>query len=235
MSAADRAPEGHLHLALLIAVAGVCAMVLWGLFGFHDGSALRAPTVLRGQVENALRAAGFTGLEVQMHGQRALVFGVVANRDQIAAAREAALAAAGAGGPWAGGVTSVDMFGVHVGAVEHPFAWRAWRDGSSLVLTGAAPSESTRRALLADAAALFPNAVTLDQMHVAGGAPSPRWREVARDALAELATLNSGEARINETEVVLMGGGSQAAVDAMKRHYHAPLAPFQVRIEASVQ
>jgi len=228
-------PEDQLRLTFIAACIAAGLVTLWGLFGYHDGSVTRTEAALRARVEAALRNAGFPGLEVEMHGQRAMMFGVVSNRSQIGAVRDAALSSAGPGGAWAGGVTIADVYGVHVGTVDSPFALRIWRDGSSVLLTGSAPSENAKRALLNDAAAFFPNAVPLDQMHVAGGAPSSNWTEVARDAMKQLATLNSGEVRINDAGIVIEGGGSQAVVDAMRRHYEHPPAPFHASIEASVQ
>ena len=228
-------PEDQQRLTFF--AASICAglVTVWGLFGLHEGSVTRTEAVLRTHVEAALRGAGLPGLEVRMHGQRAMLFGVVATRAQIEAARQAALAAAGPGGAWAGGVTLADVYGVHVGPVDSPFALRIWRDGSSVVLSGSAPSETAKRALLADAAALFPNAVALDQMHVAGGAPAANWTETARDAMKQLASLNSGEARLSDTDIVIQGGGSQGAVDAVRRHYQQPPAPFRASVQTSVQ
>ncbi|HVY85037.1 MAG TPA: hypothetical protein VG943_07880 [Caulobacterales bacterium] len=231
----DNDPDDQLKLALAAAIAGVVITTLWGLFGLHQGSVLRIPQTLRGDVVHALERADLASLEVDMHGQRALLTGFVANRGQIDEARRTALTAAGPGGPWAGGVTAVDVLGVHVGTVERPFAWRAWRDGSSLVLSGAVPSERARRTLLTEAGALFPNAVSLDQMHAAGGAPSSNWTAVALDALKQLSMLNSGEARISDNEIVITGGGTQAAVDVLRAHYQQPPAPFRARLETSVQ
>ncbi|HVZ99453.1 MAG TPA: hypothetical protein VG841_03975 [Caulobacterales bacterium] len=227
--------EDQLKLALAVAIAGATLAALWGLFGLHDASVFRAPARLRVDVVDALRQAGVPSLEVEMRGQRALLYGYVPRRGQIEIARHAALTAAGAGGPWAGGVTAVDVLNVHVGPTDSPFAWRASRDGSSVILSGSTPSESARRALLADAAALFPNAVALDQMHAAGGSPAANWTEAARDALRQLATLNSGEARLSDAEIVIVGGGSQAAVTALRNHYQHPPAPFRARLETSVQ
>ncbi|MES1201493.1 MAG: hypothetical protein ABUS57_08585 [Pseudomonadota bacterium] len=227
--------EHQLHLTLIIAAFGVVVATIWGLFGPHDGAVTRMQIALRSDVVAALEHQGLDGIEVELKGQSAHLYGIVARREQIETARQAALTAAGAGGPWAGGVTAVDVLGLHVGPVDSPFAWRAWRDGSSLVLSGSAPSEASRRVLLTRAGALFPNAVALDQMHAAGGSPSAQWTDFALDALQQLSTLNSGEARLSGAELVISGGGSQAAVAALRKHYEHPPAPFTARLETSVQ
>ncbi|MEZ6022898.1 MAG: hypothetical protein R3C16_05675 [Hyphomonadaceae bacterium] len=85
------------------------------MLGFHDASLWRMPAALEERTATALQTAGFAGLEVDMHGQRAALSGIVESEDDIAAAAQVALTSAGGGGPWAGGVTSVDTSGVAVG------------------------------------------------------------------------------------------------------------------------
>ncbi|MEZ5962096.1 MAG: hypothetical protein R3C30_16980 [Hyphomonadaceae bacterium] len=79
--------------------------------------------MLRDRVETALSAESFPGIDVEMRGQRVVLRGIVENDADIVAARRAALTAAGGGGPWAGGVTSVNTQAVLVGSFERPFAW----------------------------------------------------------------------------------------------------------------
>jgi hypothetical protein len=227
--------DDQLRIAFIVAIGGAVVTALAGMFGFHDGSVWRAPIVLEHRVEAALRAEGLQGVEVDMHGQKAVLRGVVGNDEAIAAAQRTALRAAGGGGAWAGGVTQTDVSGLSVGAIEAPFAWKAWRDGSSVVLSGAAPSEVARATLSADATALFPNAITLDDMHVAGGAPSSNWTEVAQDALRQLAQLSNGEVRIEDTSIVLVGRGSAAASAAVRARYETPPALYHARIDVNVE
>ncbi len=206
-----------------------------GLFGPHEASLLRMPGVLRGAVERALQGAGLGGLETRMEGQRAVLSGVVGEPSAIAQARRAALTAAGAGGPWAGGITSVDVSDVSVGRVERPYAWRAARRDGILVLSGAAPSERAKAALLEKARALFPDGDVIDEMRVAGGAPGGAWRRMAIDGLEQIARLDRGEARLTDARLVVLGSGSRAAVEAVRRHYDglAP-APFSARADVTV-
>ncbi len=225
----------QLRIAFIVAIGGAIVTALAGMFGFHDGSVWRAPIVLEHRVETALEDASLPGVEVDMHGQKAMLRGVVPNTEAIATAQHAALHAAGAGGAWAGGVTHVDASGLSVGAIEHPFAWRVWRDGSSVVLSGAAPSEAARATLSADATELFPNAITLDDMHVAGGAPTANWTDVARDAIRQLARLGNGEVRISDTEIALTGRGREADVRAVRTRYETPPANYTARIDVNVE
>ena len=102
----------RLNAAFWTGVAGFVLVVIAGLGGIHDGSVWRVPQVLQAKVQTALADAGYPGLSVQMDGQRAIVRGTVENRAAIEAVQRTALKADGFGGPWAGGVTDVDGFGL---------------------------------------------------------------------------------------------------------------------------
>ncbi|HRO04266.1 MAG TPA: hypothetical protein PLS69_11745, partial [Terricaulis sp.] len=99
--------EPRRPIALWVGLIGAGVTAIAGMFGMHNASVWRLPAVLEARVEQALLAADFGGLEVEMDGQRAKLRGLVGDEAAIAAATRAALSAAGAGGPWAGGVTVV--------------------------------------------------------------------------------------------------------------------------------
>ncbi|MCA8885811.1 MAG: OmpA family protein [Hyphomonadaceae bacterium] len=222
------------RVMLLGGLAAALLATLWGLLGFHDGAFWRVPSVLKEHVATALSARGFPGLDVEMNGQRVILRGIVEDEADIAAAREAALRAAGGGGPWAGGVTSVNTAGLHVGAIERPFSWSVRREASRVVLSGAVPSENTRVDLMAAASQAFRDLETVDDMHVAGGAASPLFSEVAREAVRAVAQLNPGEARIIDEQVVVIGDGGQAGVDGVRRALAEPPAPFRSRLAVTI-
>ena len=219
---------------LWIGIAGASLTALAAMFGLHDGSLWRLPAVLEARVEAALRVAGLPGLEVHMQGQRAMLLGIVEHDAAIPRARRAALRAEGPGGPWSGGITSVDVSGLRVGAYERPFTWRVRREAARIVLSGAVPSERARAELMRAAAGAFANAEAVDEMRVAGGAPSAAFTQVARRAVADLATLRSGEVRFVDNQIAFIGDGGQAAVDALARAYGEPPAPFRVRLEVTI-
>ena len=218
------------RLMLLIGGAGALVAALLGMLAPHDGAVWRMPQVLEQRVATALIAAGYPGLDVEMQGQNAVLRGIVETQDDIVAARHAALTAVGAGGPWAGGVTNVDVAGVTIGTFERPYAWSARREGTNVALTGAVPSEDSRVALMAAAREAFPNGEPADHMHVAGGAPSPHFTDVARDAVRLLAGLNVGEARIVDSQIVFIGDGGADGVRALERTFIEPPAPFRARL-----
>lgn len=227
--------DGRRWPLLPLGIGGAVFAVLLGMFAPHDGAVWRAPAVLREKAATALIANGFAGLSVEMSGQRATLSGVVEDEADIARARHAALTAAGAGGAWAGGVTQVDVSGVSVGVFERPFVWRARREASRIVLSGAAPSETARAALMATAQQSFPNAEALDEMHVAGGAASPSFLDVAREAVRLLAGLHVGEVRITDAQIAVLGDGAQAGVDALNAAFADPPAPFRARIDVTIE
>jgi len=215
-------------------IVGAGIAVLLGMLAPHNGAVWKAPSVLRERVAVALTAAGYPGLDIEMSGQHARLRGIVENEEDIAAAQQAALRAAGPGGPWAGGITGVDVSGVAVGAFDRPYAWSARRADDRVTLSGAAPSEEARADLLAAVGQAFPNAEAVDQMHVAGGAASPLFTDIARDAVRLLAGLRNGEARIVDSQIVFIGDGDQAGVDAIRNRFAEPPAPFRSRIAVTI-
>lgn len=217
------------------ALAAAIVAALFGMLGPHDGAIWRMPGALEARVSRALESAGLGSLEVAMSGQRARLAGVVPNEAAVALAARTALTAAGGGGPWAGGVTHVEVKDVGVGEAESPFAWRAVKEARTVTLWGAAPSEPARDALLIRARALFPNYEIVDRMRIAGGAPSSAWRRVALDALGQLAKLDRGEARMSDAALVVVGEGAAEAVSEVRNHYDEALPPpFRARADVIV-
>lgn len=222
------------RLAIVTGLGGALISALIGMLAPHDGAVWRVPQVLKERVSTALSAEGFPGLDVEMNGQRVILRGIVEDETDISAAREAALKAAGAGELWSGGVTSVNSTGLRVGAFERPFTWSVKREASRVVLSGAVPSENTRVDLMAAAAQAFPNVEAVDDMHVAGGAASPLFSDMARASVRAISQLNVGEARIVDGQIVVIGDGGQQGVDAVRAALGDPPAPFRSRIAVTV-
>ncbi|MEQ1493812.1 MAG: hypothetical protein ABL932_25045, partial [Terricaulis sp.] len=121
---------GRRRVLFFAGIGAALLAVLWGMLGPHNGAFWRVPGVLKERVATALMAQGFPGLDVEMNGQRVILRGIVEDEADIAAAREAALKAAGGGGRWSGGVTSVNTAALHVGNIERPFAWSVRREAT---------------------------------------------------------------------------------------------------------
>lgn len=228
-AAEDGARENR-RLLLIVGVFGALAAALLGMVGPHNGSVWKLPRVLEARAATALLAAGYAGLGVEARGQELRLSGIVEDQSGIEHARRLALASSGAGGAWAGGVTRVDVSGVSVGAYERPYVWSVRRDARQVILSGAAPSEAARQELMEVARRAFPGAAAQDQMHVAGGAPSPLFTQVARDAVRLIAGLNTGEARIVDAQIAVIGDGGPAGVEALRAGFSSPPQPFRARL-----
>lgn len=226
------------HKWPLVFGAGVSGAILSALLGMFaplsDGSIWRVPAALEQRVSTALSARGFPGIDVEMNGQRAVLRGIVEDERDIVAARQAALTAAGRGSLWAGGVTSVNTAGLRVGAFERPFAWSVKKEASRVVLSGAVPSENARVELMAMAGQAFGTLEAVDDMHVAGGAASPMFSDLARQAVRAVSALNTGEARIIDAQLTVIGDGSQDAVSSVREALENPPAPFRSRLVMTV-
>ena len=230
----DDEHESWTRPALLIGAGGAVLTALLGMSAPQGGAVWYAPQVLEERVATALSAAGHPGLDITMDGQRAVLRGIVEDQSDIASAQRAALSAAGPGGAWAGGVTSVDTSGVHVGDFARPYAFSARRDGPRLVLSGAVPSTASKTRILEAAQGAFPAAERVDQLNIAGGAPSAHFTDVAARAVRALAHLGSGEVRIVDSQVIVIGDGSQRAVDAVRRALADEPAPFNTRFAVTI-
>ncbi len=227
----DERPQRRLFLT---GAMGAALVALLGILAPHGGAFWQIPERLDLRVSQALLAAGFAGIEVEMQGQRAQLRGVVEDGADVEPIVRAALTAAGGGGPWAGGVTAVNAEAVRVGAVVQPYAWSAARQDGRVVLEGSVPSADAGTAILSAAARAFPNAEVIDRMHIAGGAPSPHFADVAGDALRQLARLNAGQVRIVDAQIAFIGDGGQEAVDALRARFSEPPPPFRARFALTI-
>lgn len=108
------------------------------------------------------------------------------------------------------GGLSVGSFEVSPATVE-PYAWGGAFDGSQLRLTGYAPSEDARSALLAAVEAALPSADLLDTMQIAAGAPDG-WVTTTVAAVTQLGRLNSGQAGFDDSGFQFSGTAQQERV-----------------------
>jgi OOP family OmpA-OmpF porin len=117
------------------------------------------------------------------------------------------------------------VFGVHSASgtfdileTVSPFLWMAQSTIDAVQLSGVVPSDQTRKALLESAAASFPNKTLIDEMRVAAGAPGGDWLGAAQFSLAQLATLESGQAKLRNTQAALSGSTETPQVaEALQR------------------
>ncbi len=204
-----------------IIFAGIAAMLVTGYFAifFERGEGLLRsvrfiPAKLQGQVEAALKGSGAEWAQVEMDGQKAILSGLAPSEADREDAIVAAKHAAGPGGTWWGGITKVEAEQIKLAAPRKPYEWKAILGaGRRVSLQGYVPGQRFRRALVAEALKLFPGGVE-DQMAVAGGQPTGDWLDAATVSLQQLARLQSGEARVEDTVVKVFGQSPDAAVHA---------------------
>jgi OOP family OmpA-OmpF porin len=186
-------------------------------FGAHGCSARSYEALLKSRVEAALAREKCHDVGVEMHGQRVILSGFAVSKEGAGACAEAALAAHGPGGVWRGGVTRVDNE-LQVGQPISPFLFSAERQGDAVVLSGYAPSERSRKALLEQSVASFKDGVRGD-LRLAPGAPDGAWTEVAKGALGQLSLLTNGRAILTDRQLTIFGEAPPAAIDTVRAYY----------------
>jgi len=219
----------------LVGLIGAAIAALLGLLAPHGGAAWQVPGALKQQIATALSAAGLPGIEIEMRGQQAVLHGLVEDDGDIARAHAAASTAAGPGGSWAGGVTSVNVADLRVGTFEHPYQWSVTKAADGVVITGAAPGEHARAEISAAAREAFGQTRVTNGMHLAGGAASPAFTDIASEAIRRVAALHTGEARIVDSQIVVIGDGNQASVDALHAALANPPAPYRARLAVTIE
>ncbi len=194
-------------------VAGLsgAGLVLLGFVTTHGTSeyhlnAAQMQTQLQAAAQAALNKADLNWATVTMDGQRALLTGAAPGDEAATQAEQVVLAASGKGGMVWGGVISVESAFDDAPAIPlvTPYVWRAVKgDDGSFALLGAVPDETVRVALNAYAGGL--SGAVDDRMEFGAGVPEGDWQSVASYGMEQLALLNSGEARMTDTELRLSG------------------------------
>ncbi len=85
-----------------------------------------------------------------------------------------------------------------------PYQWQAQKAGSTITLTGLAPSAEAKTAIATAARAAVPNATVVDQLRLANGAPGG-FAGMATAAFGHLASLDNGIATLNDANYSLVG------------------------------
>ncbi len=86
-----------------------------------------------------------------------------------------------------------------------PFVFNATKsDDGSVLVDGYVRNEAERTRILKEANALFSN-VTDNKVEIARGAPNPSWGDAISAALGNLATLDSGSASLNDSQILIRG------------------------------
>jgi OOP family OmpA-OmpF porin len=191
--------------ALLAGLGGV------GLIGLTGWSYLHFPSLAKGyeaalqsRVETALDRENMDWVSVEMDGQTVFLTGASASPTEHARAEQVALSAAGHGGALLGGVTAVETEFDSI-ILASPFTWRATHTPEgNIVMSGYVPGGDPK-SILADQARALTGGPADDRTEVANGAPEGNWLAVADLALASVAELDDGVARLVDTELYVTG------------------------------
>lgn len=222
--------KGACWTGFWVGAAVAAFTMIAAMLGPHGVSLKAIEAQLGARTAQALAAEGLRDVAVRMDGQTAVLSGAAPNADMQAVARDAALRAAGPGGPYLGGVVAVKDETV-IGARVSPFSWSAEKGAGTLTLSGHVPSETAKARLLEVARARFGGFTVVDRMTLAFGAPAGDWAAVAADALTELGKLKRGKVRLVDDRLTLIGEGEQAAVADVRAHFEAPLgAPYTLAV-----
>lgn len=162
---------------------------------------------LQGSAEQALVDAGQTWATVEMQGQVAVLTGAPPSVEAAETAQAAVLSSSGQGGILWGGVWRVDSQFEEIRDIPtaSPYVWRAIKSpNGSVILVGSAPDEAVQSDL-ANYAGQISSEPLDDRMKLALGVPEGDWAGLAKFGLDQLSLLNSGEARLTDTELRLSG------------------------------
>ncbi len=213
--------------ALLKFLAGCVVIGVIGIVSIHmdflPGSARSAEQHLLGEALGAIDAADAAWAGVEIDGQKAVLFGEAPSRDRLDKLNTTVRRAQWSGGFALGGITVVDASNMTVFAgppLADPFIWIAELQAGQLVLSGYAPSQSARDAIIHLAAMRFPDANISGELEIASGAPPEEsWLSAAAISLQALARLNSGAVEANgpafEVSGVVADSAGAAAIDRL--------------------
>lgn len=97
-------------------------------------------------------------------------------------------------------------------AMITPYVWSAVRQNGGVAITGHAPNDTVKQTILQAAKTRFPADSVVDRMQLASGVPAGmNWQHATDYALAQLALLESGEARFEADRFSLKGTSTNIA------------------------
>ncbi len=213
--------------ALIKFLAGCVVIGVIGILSIHmdrlPGSAQSAEQHLLAKALGAIDMADADWAGVEVDGQKAILFGEAPSRDGLDKLKTAVGNAQWPGGFALGGITIVDGSNMTVFSgppLADPFIWIAELQAGQLVLSGYAPSQSARDAIIHLAAMRFPGADISGELEIASGSPPEEsWLSAASISLQALARLNSGAVEANgpvfEVSGVVSDSAGAAAIDRL--------------------
>lgn len=200
--------------AIIIALIAIAILELFTPWGAKARSAKMGQSV-----QSALTDAGFSKVTSTMSGNVARLSGEVTSEDRkskaIATAENAQCSACNdreTGKRWHevnGEAITVNKPVVTIS----PYRLDAVKDqNGGITLDGYVPSETAKAEVLQYAESFYPGQVTDNQIKVAAGAPNADWGKVAGANLGALSKLDWGEFHMEDTNSVLTGHTTTAAI-----------------------
>jgi outer membrane protein OmpA-like peptidoglycan-associated protein len=116
-----------------------------------------------------------------------------------------------------------------------PYLFQANLADGALTLTGAVPSEDVRREILSKAQTQFPGVRLVEQLVIRESVPNAEWPAVLAGGMAQLASFESGELKMEDLAVSLSGKvKSQEIYAAADKAMQAFPQPFTAAFNATV-
>ena len=189
-------------LLTLGTLVGFLVLGWWAVYQSPD-NAETLQFSLQQKAEIAVRTTGQVWASVEMDGQRAIIRGSAPSLEALEAVEKALLFADGAGGFVFGGVTVAEQIDEIVDI--SPYVWTATKtDDGRIILTGYVPAQSIRESIVADAELIAPGKIE-DRLQIGTGAPQGNWQGAARLGLQQLAFIDTGMARMDDSRLTVSG------------------------------
>lgn len=134
-------------LVITIALVLLTLLVVIGIFGPHKLGARALADKLQAEISDDLQAKDLRGLSVNMHGQKAVLSGIVPTEATKNELKALTLSSAGSGGWLHGGVTGVNLKSVAVIPIPEPYTFNLRKTDSDIEIGGHMASQTHFEAL----------------------------------------------------------------------------------------
>lgn len=225
-------------LGMLGSASALVVLIAVLLFLDHPLSPLGVERLLQRRVAEhlAMDPRDLSFASVEMRGQTAVLTGVAPSVALRRAAEEVALAAAGAGGPWRGGVADVENRLTLSHQPRAGLGWEALRTAAGMRLRGEAPSAQIQAAVAQRAVLLLGDAAKLEDTTAIGFAAESAWEAAVLDGLHQLVRLDGGSLRVVGKRLFLLGVGDEVAAAKARQWGHESLpAGYVAYVDVAVR
>ncbi len=190
--------------------------LLASLFGPWSAKARSAQ--MGTSIQNALNAAGYNFVDVEMNGNVASLSGEAGSDADMSSAFNLAAnteceTCKKKGKIWHVVENNMSVKAAPTLPTVSPYVFNAVKgDDGNVVVSGYVGSENERQRILVEADTLFNGNVTDDKVELALGAPADGWGDVLSRSLGNLALLDRGSLTVNDTQTLLRGFTTDADI-----------------------